>query len=330
MRGTLIVLAGLIGALVVGTGWSSGAAPDPVNCTGYPEPRIYLENQSWWDPQQKNWNDPNHPGTGEVGHIHMGMCFPLYQRLSGDTVHLDVTVKLHDIPGTPGRIVAGFYGDVPGPDLPSVPRCQTGDCTYTVPLDVRLTQLQYSGWREFMIFLPITNYNADGSFNTKQYNVTRWSVYVDRPQPPSPTAGACPACVEDAGGDSWYRSGGSAYARVNIKRSSIPWDEATGNLKPVSGVWRPTVEYTTPGEFAYIDPAFHAVPPSKGTIVVEASSGPETKQFAIDTTTLANGLHRLVIGSSLHSAASSVGPEGTNTGVLVIPFLVNNPTGCGQ
>lgn len=322
MRWRLLLLPILAFAALAFQVLGGTAAPDPVNCTGYPEPRIYLENQSWWTPQFQNPANPTHPGTGQVGHIHVGMCFPLYQRISADSLHLDVTIKLHNMTGVPGRFIAGFYLDRSGPDLPVVPACETNDCTYTMSVNVPTTQLLYSGWREFQAYVVV--FNADG---TKQYNVPRWSVFVDRPLPPSPTVGVCPACVEPLGGDSWYRSGGSAYSRANVQRASIPWSETSGELEVVPTTWKPVVEFTTHGEFAYIDPAFHAVPPSKGTIVWEGENpghGVHVKELEIDTTELTNGVHRLVVGSTLHSVASSVGPEGDNTGVIVIPFLVHN------
>jgi hypothetical protein len=321
-RWLLLAAVAAVGVVGIVRVTSSGAAPDPVACTGYPEPRILLESQSWWTPQFQNPADPGHPGTGHVGHIHMQTCYPLYQTIRGDTLHLDVTIKLHDMTGTPGRLIVQAYGDAGGPDGPLVPRCATSDCTYTYAYDFPLARLHYSGWREFHIFLPVSN--ADG---TKQYNIPRWYVNMDNGKPAAPI-GSTGSVVGNAGGDSWYRSGGSAYARVNIQRTSIPWDETTGTLTPVSGIWTPTVEYTVPqGGFAYIDPAFHNVPPSKGTIVYETNTGPEAKTLSIDTAKLSNGPHRLVIGATRHSDLSTVGPAGDNTGVLVIPFVVYNK-GC--
>src|SRR4051794_21487387 len=59
------------------------ASPNPVTCEGYPEKRVYLEAQSWWEAQP---GPPGHPGTGQQGHIHVGTCFPLYQKLSGPSI----------------------------------------------------------------------------------------------------------------------------------------------------------------------------------------------------------------------------------------------------
>lgn len=312
----MVAVGGLFFAL------TSGAAPDTVNCTGYPEPRIQLENQSWWDPQP---GPASHPGTGKQGHIHVGMCFPLYQHLSGPILHLDVTVKLHNMPAIPSKIRVALYDDVTWNSGIVVPPCATNDCTYTYPLDVPIALARYSGWREIAVYLNVTNANAE-----VQRNWERWLVYLDNGKP-SPPAGQAGSVLGNPGGDSWYSNvpGGTTgqYSQAQILRGDVPWDEATGQLTPLSGVWKPTAKYEAQSNFAYIDPALHAVPPSKGTVVYEAATantGYHTQQLSIDTTALSNGVHRLVIGSG------NQGTNGTNTGVLSVPFLVNNPTGCGQ
>lgn len=305
------VLAGFI--LSIGSA-SSTAAPDPINCTGYPEPRIQLENQSWWEPQSANQLQ---------GHIHVGACFPLYQHVSGATLQLDVTVKLHNMQGTlPSKLRVTGYNDWTW-EGPLVPPCSTADCQYTYALNVPLTLAHYSGPRVLGIYLNVTN-----SLSQVQRNFTRFLVYLDNGLPPAPV-GSSGTVQVDPGGDSWYSvvQGGitGQYAQAQIVRADIPWDEATGELRPVSGIWTPTARYEARRNFAYVDPAFHAMPPSKGTTIYEAE-GPHqgylVQPLTIDTRLLTNGLHRLVIGSG------NVADNGVNTGVLVVPFLVNNPDSC--
>ena len=49
--------------------------PDSLTCEGYPEPRVFLESQSWWV-------DAHRPYPG--AQIHWGTCFPLmrFRRLA--------------------------------------------------------------------------------------------------------------------------------------------------------------------------------------------------------------------------------------------------------
>jgi hypothetical protein len=324
---TLAIAAGLMGGV-------AGAAPDPVKCTGYPEPRVYLENQSWWDPQV---GPASHPGTGKQGHIHVGTCFPLYQKITDGVLHLDINVKLHNMPGVPSWLRATSYGDQTWEkrdrfygETPAswVPPCASADCDYWISWDIPVSQINYNGWHEFTVYLNVTG--ADGNV---QRNWGRWYVYFDLPGKPlgvpgaNGTFGTGAALYGDPGGDTWYSSvdTGGKYASARIPRAELPWDETTGALKPLSGTWRPSITFEKQANFAFIDPALHATPPSKGTVVYEATdtnTGLLTRQLAIDTTKLTNGVHRLVFGSG------NVAANGTNTGVLVVPFLVDNP-GCG-
>lgn len=304
----LFPLLALAAIAAVAQATTGRATPDPVACTGYPEPRIYLESQSWWTPQQT---------SGQVGHIHVGLCYPLYQSLSGDTLHLDITVKLHGMQGaTPGRLIVQAYGDVGGPDGPLVPACATADCTYTYGYDFPMTALHYSGWRAFQVYLPA--FQPDGA---KQYNVPRWQIYVVRDLPPAPVGSTGSVYDPLVGGDSWYRPVPTvtAYSRADIARASIPWNETTGELTPVPASWTPSVVFAAEHDFVYIDPALHAVPPSNGIVVLDENHpGGQARTLTIDTTTLANGVHHLMVGSGRDSGV------GVNTGVLVVPFLVHN------
>ena len=91
------IAAVLAAMVVVLSGGPARAAPDPLTCQGYPEKRVYLESQSWWEPQK---GPPEHPGTGKQGHIHVETCFPLYQTLGGTgTIGFDITIRLHNMPG---------------------------------------------------------------------------------------------------------------------------------------------------------------------------------------------------------------------------------------
>lgn len=313
--GVLVAGTAAILALPLFLAVTDDPVPDPVTCAGYPEPRIYLENQSWWELQP---GPPEHPGTGEQGHIHIGMCFPLYQTLTGDTLHLDVTIKLHNIPATPSKVRIAAYGDVTWTNGVTIPPCATVDCEYTVAYDFPLSILHFSGWREIATYLNVTNANGE-----VQRNWPAWFVFIDKPLPVDPNPLDFES-FERPGGDSWYSNvpGGTSgqYARASIARTDVPWNEATGALTELSGVWTPTVRFQARKNFVYIDPALHANPPNFGTIVYDQTASTNGTQavLSIDTTQLADGLHRLLIGTG------NVGTNGTNSGVLVVPFLVKN------
>ena len=50
MRRILCMLVLLSGPLIAWPLSAARSAPDPTTCTGYPEPRVYMESQSWWEP----------------------------------------------------------------------------------------------------------------------------------------------------------------------------------------------------------------------------------------------------------------------------------------
>jgi hypothetical protein len=77
---------------------------DPApNCIGeppdhpaanYPEQRVFLEAQGWWDDRD---DDGQVARFGDSEHLHVGVCFPLQQTVSG-TVRLDLRILGHNLP----------------------------------------------------------------------------------------------------------------------------------------------------------------------------------------------------------------------------------------
>src|SRR5574338_1040135 len=98
---------------------------NPVDCSGYPEPRVFLEVQDWW------LQTPGASGTS-FGHVHVGTCFPYGATLSGP-VAFDVRGVMHDNPGVLQRVdIALFTGDDSGGIITAVPFGVTcaATCTY--------------------------------------------------------------------------------------------------------------------------------------------------------------------------------------------------------
>jgi hypothetical protein len=312
--------AAVLLALALGT--PVGAGPNPETCEGYPEPRVFLENQSWWEAQP---GPASHPGTGKQGHIHIGTCFPLYQTVTGTgDLRFDVKIQLHNMPGTAVNLRLAAYGDAQHET--TVPNkgkwtCPQADCTVWTTATFPLSKPDFSGWREFHVFLIVNN--ADGK---KQYNITRYYLTLANGKPAGTldkTGTFTNYWASSPGGDSWFNSDfpTTKYAKAVIGRNDFPY---TADLKPkpVSGIWTPEVRFTVPEGFAYIDAALHASPPNKGTVVYEQLhvTSPTTTRLRIDTTRLTNGTHRLLLGS-----CNPIPVEGKHCGTLVVPFLVANP-----
>jgi hypothetical protein len=287
------ILAGLVPA---GT---TQAAPDPMTCTGYPEPRVFIESQDWWSPI---------PGIGGLGHIHMGMCWPVAETVSG-RVRFDMRIVFH---GNKGRLNLIKLQDDRSFTLmrvfPGYTPPDATDTTYwrTFYVDTRRMP---DGGRLMRWYARLRHVNGNEEYaraawildveNGKtDYNRVRWGQYT---------------------GSGWYKE---ARARVG-------WGYQTSSIKsgiprlPVRGIWRPKVSFSCNGcrpmsyWFATVDPDFH-----KGHRgwMVKTGGGHWSGNLAIDTTRLSNGTHKLV----LVSASKRVFPERRHMGVFAIPFTVRN------
>jgi len=311
----------LIGAFL--TAAPSTAAADPLTCTGYPEPRVFLEAQDWWRPTVS--------GTEDFGHVHMGVCFPLNQPVSG-VVHFDFVVQLHENPGLlqnvrihlldgngqNHQVVSVKVGQTAAQHCPTNPM----QCAWTIPVDLPTTVSTTDGYENWRGAAIVTH---PGQGGTKQFAGAAWPILLANGKPVkssiSPTRIA---------GSSWYQ--GALYNEAEFL-SPLP---AT-----VSGTWTPTVAMH-PGSggvkvthsFASLDPAFHAMPPYPGQVLLDRA-GPYKGPVSIDTTTLSNGLHKLFIRADAPcdgTTGSNCGtkPEGgtnnlsTHSSVQVIPFIVAN------
>jgi hypothetical protein len=289
------MLAGLV------PGASVQAAPDPVACTGYPEPRVFIEAQDWWMPI---------PGLGGQGHVHLGMCWPVGVSVGG-SLRVDMRILFH---GNKGRLDLIKLQDDRSVTLlrvfPNYTPPDATDSTYwrTFVLDTRRVP---DGRRLFRWYARLRHVNGNQEYARAGFmlDVQNGRVDVDR----VPWGHFL--------GSGWYkelRPGGNWGYQTATLKSGIP-------RAPVRGIWRPRVSFDCNGcrpmsfYFATVDPDFHNG--HRGWIV-RSGSGGWSGEFGIDTTRLENGPHRphrLVLVS-----ASSRGPDRRHNGVLAIPFNVGN------
>jgi hypothetical protein len=279
-------------------GAAMAAMGNPVDCSGYPEPRVFLEVQDWW------LQTPGASGTS-FGHVHVGTCFPYGATLSGP-VGFDVRVVMHDNPGVLQRVDIGLFtgGDDDGGVLVGVPFQTTcaGTCTFWGHADVDTAAAGFDGWQEFRFKARVDE--PDGA---RMVTSSGWPVNLANGNP-----------VRE------WRDGSGVTARgwytdVGYQNASI--EALPGG--PVSGTWTPTVRMGAGAggsaatyHVAAVDPDAHAGMP--GWVVLEGA-GEYRGALSIDTTQLANGRHRLVLRSD------SALPNGsTHSGLLVITFDVSN------
>jgi hypothetical protein len=299
--GRRVPLAAAIVALVGGVvAAPAQAAPDPVNCTGYPEPRVFLEAQDWWMPI---------PGLRVQGHIHMGMCWPV-NRVVGGRVRFDMRILFHE---NNGRLDLIKLQDDTSRTLhrlyPNFRPPNGADSTYWQTFNVD-TRRMPDGRRLFRWYARIRHVNGN-----QQYARAAWSLVVENGKL---NTNAVPWGYFQGSG--WYKE-----ARLGIN-----WGYQTAVIKSgvptsaVRGIWRPRVSFGCNGcrpmsfWFATVDPDFHHG--DQGWIV-RRGRGSWSDPLAINTTRLANGPHRLV----LVSASSRYRPSlRRHNGVLAIPFRVSN------
>lgn len=297
----------LVAALIV-AGIPAGPAPDPVTCAGYPEPRVFIESQDWWDPI---------PELGGLGHIHSGACWPLAQTLTG-MVHVDLRVVFHNNHGTLLRVTVEDVG--PDTQLLRINVNYTPpsgqDSTLWVPLDFD-SRGMLDGQRLLRIHTVLEH--ANGNLEDARPVIP---VIVDNGK-------------RDANMSKYKWINPSAWYKEIEPSPDVDWGYlgpqmslATFPTAPVSGVWSPRLKAVLNGKTSgapaisrsevFIDPDFHNG--SEG-IVVSRTSGALDGTLPIDTVALGltNGLHRLVF------VVTQDGPAGErHSAVGSYPFTVNN------
>lgn len=315
-------------AIAVTTDSTCIGAPGPDAATVYPQTRQFVESQSWWM-----------PGLGQVddaathhGHGHLGACIPERETLTSGNLTVNARVMMHDNPGTANYVSMVFKGtdyettvkkcyvraSMTDFTCPSASSTGRGDLTCAQPNNCER-------WLTFSI--PISSFNHSGlqevrlrSFikepgSKEMHSSINFQVYVQNGKSTSNVTRE-----PNLRGKGWYTH--SLYCESAYK--SVPIPDA-----PVSGVWSPTLEQTTHDSdaslpvthsFITLDPNFHASPPVLGTILHDADGGYGPLPSPIDTTTLTNGVHKLY--QKVDCRDDTLGS--TNSGVLVIPFVVAN------
>ncbi|MBM2849416.1 MAG: hypothetical protein HW418_2358, partial [Anaerolineales bacterium] len=186
--------------------------PDPSKCTGYPEPRVFVEAQAWWI------TTPGKTGTNH-GHVHVGTCFPYAQKLSGK-VDFDIRVILHDNPGKLNLVrvqLAGDFGQISAVHVPTSRTCAVpGTCEFWYHVTVDTTKSPYDGRQEFRFGARLAE--PDGATMLAS---TGWQAYLNNGKPVNDYRSYD---LTEARG--WYTNVGYINARLD---STLP-------TKPVSGI----------------------------------------------------------------------------------------------
>jgi len=279
----------------------------PVDCSGYAQPRVFLETQAWWTPT------PGTTGKNDFGHLHLGTCFPYKQTLTGK-VDFDIRVTMHHNPGKAFllRVMnesSVFYSATINDTCPN-----DGDCVFWHHVTADTTKSSHDGRNEFRFSVKLNE--PDGRV---QFESSGWQAYLKNGKTVSNYRSSD---VTIARG--WYT--GAEYDNAQLN-SDIP-------LAPVKGTWSPSVQMAAGAGgipvthySVNVDPDFHMMPPDPGWVIRDAA-GSFKGTVSIDTTRLANGPHRLFLRADAdckNGNCGSTAQDGQrNTGVQVIWFTVAN------
>jgi hypothetical protein len=310
----------------------AGAEPDSYECLGapqdypnrlYPEPRVFLESQGWWSAGRTT------PGGASV-HIHVGLCFPQGVAWNPDAdgkVRLDFRIMLHNVSN---YTVARFRGTIACCD--PIPGGGAQFVDTSVETKALIASAMPNGYVYLTKVLDLHGAGSDGRKEARftvdlrhgrtgrrSFQSTGWQSYVDNPDT-TVVADYRPQDTVIARG--WYEGFGYTNAAYrDLYCSASP--------PTVSGVWKPKVKMA-PGSGgarvtshrAHIDPDFHA---GSAGWVVKRGRGSFEGRLSIDTTRLANGLHKLVLVANARKISQRDRvANGTSSGVQVVPFVVSN------
>ena len=327
LRRTAAALAAML-TLAAAPLWVQPAAADPVTypCVGapadepngglYPERRSYLVWQGWW-----TYDAPGSPQS----HIHMEGCVPDRETLDATvTPSFTANIKLvmHDNPGSityASMIYKGTdYEVTVEKEYINGLSCPVGVCSTWVQFSQPLSLFGHTGLQEirFRVFVPQPN----GPSGAKKEQHTSLNIQN--------TVTGTGKSVANVTREAYVRAKGWWTDPFRYTEATLNPPVPDG---PVSGVWSPRIRQATHTSdasmpvthyFVSLDPNFHASPPQRGTVLLDADGELPWTTLAIDTTALPNGVHRLFLKTSSHSVA--VADPGTNEGVISIPFLVSN------
>ncbi len=270
----------------------AGEHGNPLACMGYPEPRVWLESQDWWDPI---------PVLGGLGHMHMGMCFPLGQTVSG-VVSFDIRVVLHHNAGTLIRVK--MQDDNSNEHLVLRPNTVVGDGSYwyRVAIDTRNMP---DGLRLFRFYadlehpngntqtarpiipLRVENGGADHNWSDRSQEVRATAWYQEAS--PKLDWGYIGAVVQDFDPGP-HRAAFSVGAKCFVNGEN---GGASASSPPVTR-WS-----------VHVDPDFHA---GNDGLILGQGSGELSGNISVPAGSLSPGWHRLVLrctqvlGDRSHSA----------------------------
>jgi hypothetical protein len=324
LKPLLALSAALCATLTFGSP-AAAQSPDPATCTGYTEPRVAKEAQSWWSQGAGEANPrPDDSLNGRDEHAHMKVCVPFNRPVSG-VVRLDLDMQIHEMPGGVIRKARVQDRDITlvNDDLVDETRpvcAPTGNCRYVHTVFLNTNALA-AGKHEFRFHNEIERPDGSRALSTNGWHICIRSCTPNIVQAVTPP--------EEEARSRWFEADGTDYGYNNARlRTALPY--ADGASTALLGLWCPTIRSLTGAggrptvrTVVSVDPRWHdySVPGHPngwpGTVIVDEPNA-INRQVCIDTARLADGMHKLYMRGDGQAATGKQG------GVYVIPFLVRN------
>jgi hypothetical protein len=281
----------------------AGAPPDYPH-KRYRESRVFVESQAWWTKGRAR------PTSGRAHHVHLGLCFPQGRvaHFTHGRIRWDIRITFHNMQGyRAGQLKGGwFVKRLDGK------KCRRMHCEWYFTAYGRTRASNFpttDGRKELRPKVRVKTPDGFEMFQSSGWQlILRRGRRIENDRP-----------TNVAIGRGWYTDFG--YANVGIRHYKAPGPRIRKRF------WRPHVSaqagadgLAVTSHLFTIDPDFHMHPLHQGK-VVKRGRGSFKGRLRIDTAGLSPGMHKLVmIAHARHVRGKK--PNGTNTGVEVLPFWV--------
>jgi hypothetical protein len=275
------------------------------DATSYSENRVFLESQGWWGERR---TDGTVPKRGNAEHIHVGMCFPLQQTVSG-TKTLKVRVMGHKLP-VGSVIEQTSLHDPDGGGIPDITWNRTvvsgdnGNVELWGTVQVNTANIP-NGLREFRNLTSVRR--PDGA---EIHASSGWCWNISNGTATPVNSGTCVDAPQSTMARGWYDCFEYKIAETrlwNYPYGGIPRSTAyTLKIGARDGASSANNLFTS--WEVRLDPDFHA---GNNGSLIESGTGPATgESVTIPGSLLTAGVHRLVVIGSANGKCTTAGPSG--------------------
>ena len=307
--------------------------------TAYPQRRVFLEAQGWWGERKA---DLTVPRLGDAEHLHVAMCFPLQDTISG-VQQFRVRVMGHNLPV--GSIIksTGLHD----PALGDGHNISFASIAWNDTIKVLTTQFTMwgsamvdtkkvpSGTREFRILTTVVRPPEPGQTVGAEIHVSSGWCWKIRNGGTLVDSGTCATLPLTTMGRGWYDC--FEYKIGEAREWAYPWSgvkRSTNYQVKISGRDGAGVNNTLTSWSVRLDPKLHAVPQDTGKMVASGLIPVTGKLVTINNSAspLSLGMHTMVVISSANQNKCTV--TGTSGGIVpqngevsaiqVIPFKMVN------